>query len=144
MNKYFIIFLNIILFFSFNAVYGAGIALIFLAILDIIFLWLWGYTPHELKGIEKFNQTIIDSYNNGRGRYFYLANRDVVLYIPSDDVLILVERDATPEYFQYLVENGINASKGLVGVNLVRNLEEHGLKYNVFNVGYRYYNFKGW
>lgn len=92
MNKYFIIFLNIILFFSFNAVYGAGIALIFLAILDIIFLWLWGYTPHELKGIEKFNQTIIDSYNNGRGRYFYLANRDVVLYIPSDDVLILVER----------------------------------------------------
>lgn len=144
MNKYFIIFLNIILFFSFNAVYGAGIALIFLALLDIIFLWLWGYTPHELKGIEKFNQTIIDSYNNGRGRYFYLANRDVVLYIPSDDVLILVERDATPEYFQYLVENGINASKGLVGVNVVRNLEEHGLKYNVFNVGYRYYNFKGW
>lgn len=144
MNKYFIIFLNIILFFSFNAVYGAGIALIFLAILDIIFLWLWGYTPHELKGIEKFNQTIIDSYNNGRGRYFYLANRDVVLYIPSDDVMILVERDATPEYFQYLVENGINASKGLVGVNVVRNLEEHGLKYNVFNVGYRYYNFKGW
>ena len=144
MNKYFIIFLNIILFFSFNAVYGAGIALIFLALLDIIFLWLWGYTPHELKGIEKFNQTIIDSYNNGRGRYFYLANRDVVLYIPSDDVLILVERDATPEYFQYLVENGINASKGLVGVNVVRNLEEHGLKYNVFNVGYRYYNFNGW
>lgn len=144
MNKYFIIFLNIILFFSFNAVYGAGIALIFLALLNIIFLWLWGYTPHELKGIEKFNQTIIDSYNNGRGRYFYLANRDVVLYIPSDDVMILVERDATPEYFQYLVENGINASKGLVGVNVVRNLEEHGLKYNVFNVGYRYYNFKGW
>ena len=144
MNKYFIILLNIILFFCFKEVYGAGIALIFLAILDIIFLWLWGYTPHELKGIEKFNQTIIDSYNNGRGRYFYLANRDVVLYIPSDDVLILVERDATPEYFQYLVENGINASKGLVGVNVVRNLEEHGLEYNVFNVGYRYYNFKGW